>query len=73
MREGTHGIIHLLVARVHLRFDLRREVDDRHPCLVVDIPGREVHEAGVELETLRPDLLEELDIVPRAKLVAVAC
>lgn len=56
------GLEHALVEGVALRLDLGREVDDCHARLVLRVAGREVHEARVELEALRSDFLEQLDV-----------
>jgi hypothetical protein len=64
-------LVHALVESVALGFDLGRERGNGHARFRIGVLRREVHETRVKLEALRPNLLEELDVVTGEKLVTV--
>lgn len=61
-------VVHLLVEGIHPIFDVGVEVHDAHSRFVVG-SGSEVHETRVELETLSPDVFEQIDVLLSEDLV----
>jgi hypothetical protein len=62
-------LVHALVQRVALGLDLGREGGHGHAGLRVGVLRREVHQTRVELQALRANLLEELDVAAGEEFV----